>query len=292
MVRTGVDIGEGSLADTEATGAVAGWLTPGRYYSGMHRYESSRPAATASERKRAVAETARRLRGLPPTPSTLVVYRQHLKDISAWLGGQPLSEHTLARYIRWLDESGRRTAVPGVVSAVHHFFYGAGRPLPLGRLNRRAVLACAAADALRCRTTGPVRASDITDTPSCAPGAAPSHDAASRRPGITAAESEAPLTRSPKRVGRQGVRTSEDVVTSLFVERSMSTPRRPWTAEEDGELAAIAAENRVHGIRNPGTDRFTSRLKQFADEHDRTYAAVQKRAQRIGAKSYCTARDR
>ena len=75
MVRTGVDIGEGSLADTEATGAVAGWLTPGRYYSGMHRYESSRPAATASERKRAVAETARRLRGLPPTPSTLVVYR-------------------------------------------------------------------------------------------------------------------------------------------------------------------------------------------------------------------------
>ena len=247
---------------------------------------------TASERKRAVAETARKLRGLPPTPSTLVVYRQQLNDVSGWLGGQPLSEHTLARYIRWLHESGRRRVVPLVLAAVHHFFYGPGRPLPLGPVNRSAVLACAATDALRCRTTGPVRASDITDTPSCAPGAAPSHDVASRRPGITAAESEAPLARGPKRVGRLGVRTSEDVVTSLFVEESMSTPRRPWTAEEDDELAAIAAENRAHGIRNPGADRFTSRLKQFADEHDRTYAAVQKRAQRIGAKSYRTVRNR
>ena len=78
------------------TGAGAGWLTPERYDSRMHHFEPSRPAAAASERERAVAETARRLRGLPPTPGTLIVYRKQLEDISAWLGGAPFSEHNLA----------------------------------------------------------------------------------------------------------------------------------------------------------------------------------------------------
>ena len=41
------------------TGAGAGWLTPERYDSRMHHFEPSRPAAAASERERAVAETAR-----------------------------------------------------------------------------------------------------------------------------------------------------------------------------------------------------------------------------------------
>ena len=49
---------------------------------------------------------------------------------------------------------------------------------------------------------------------------------------------------------------------------------------ENAAVAAIAAENRDHGIRNHGTDSFVNRLRNFAATRRRTCAAVQSRAQR------------
>lgn len=60
----------------------------------------------------------------------------------------------------------------------------------------------------------------------------------------------------------------------------------PWTASEDEELQAIAAETyegkRLRGWR----DKPLGRYAMFARKHGRTVAAVTMRAKRLGAKSY------
>ena len=76
---------------------------------------------------------------------------------------------------------------------------------------------------------------------------------------------------------------------------------RPWTKKEDRELRRIARITRDHGIHSldphpPGprtAEHYLGRLRSFAKRHDRTYAAVRKRASRLGIRSYtghgCTA---
>ena len=68
-------------------------------------------------------------------------------------------------------------------------------------------------------------------------------------------------------------------------------PGRPWSLEEDDAIRAAGRENRVTGLtdvdgssRNP---RWRARrLQAVADRFGRTLAAVRKRAQRIGERSY------
>ena len=81
-----------------------------------------------------------------------------------------------------------------------------------------------------------------------------------------------------------------------------SKPRfkpRPWTARDDEELAAVVRENRNYGIVRVDTpynypvplrkDDYVRRLERFAEKNSRTYAAVRKRASRLGLRTYPTA---
>ena len=69
---------------------------------------------------------------------------------------------------------------------------------------------------------------------------------------------------------------------------------RPWTTQEDGELRRLAGITRDHGIQSydpqpPGprsAEHYIARLRAFAGRHGRTYAAVRKRASRLGFRSY------
>ena len=118
----------------------------------MHRLDTSRPAAVVSERERAIVEPVRRLHGLPST-RTLAAYEAHLEHLSVWLAGEPLTDRRLARYILHQYETRGRKSVASIVAAVNYYFHDAGWPLPHGPLTHRAILACAAADALRPWTT-------------------------------------------------------------------------------------------------------------------------------------------
>ncbi len=61
---------------------------------------------------------------------------------------------------------------------------------------------------------------------------------------------------------------------------------RIWTREEDDRLRALAKEN-AKGISIRGhRRRYHGRFRQIAEELGRSYAAVLKRASRIGAESY------
>ena len=68
-------------------------------------------------------------------------------------------------------------------------------------------------------------------------------------------------------------------------------PGRPWSLEEDDAIRAACAANRTTGLtdvdgatRNP---RWRARrLQAVADRFGRTLAAVRKRAQRLGERSY------
>ena len=61
---------------------------------------------------------------------------------------------------------------------------------------------------------------------------------------------------------------------------------RIWTPEEDDRLRALAKEN-AQGISIRGhRRRYHGRFRQIAEELGRSYAAVLKRASRIGADSY------
>ena len=61
----------------------------------------------------------------------------------------------------------------------------------------------------------------------------------------------------------------------------------PWTASEDEELRALAAETyegkRLRGWR----DKPLGRYAVFAQRHGRSHAAVRMRAKRVGVRSYC-----
>lgn len=72
---------------------------------------------------------------------------------------------------------------------------------------------------------------------------------------------------------------------------------RTWTAEEDAVIRAAATDNARLGLtgfdlgdiqagRRAMDDPYFARLHHVAREIGRTYAAVRKRAQRIGAVSY------
>ena len=68
---------------------------------------------------------------------------------------------------------------------------------------------------------------------------------------------------------------------------------RPWTEEEDAAIARATFENLELGIlafrpyaRSKEKGDFAGRLERLAGELGRTYAAVRKRASRIGAASY------
>ena len=60
---------------------------------------------------------------------------------------------------------------------------------------------------------------------------------------------------------------------------------RPWTSAEDERIRAVAAENAKRGITR--RRKYQHRLEKLAEELNRTYAAVQRRASRIGARSFC-----
>ena len=68
---------------------------------------------------------------------------------------------------------------------------------------------------------------------------------------------------------------------------------RPWTEAEDTAIERATFENTELGILNfRPRDRtrvagdYAGRLERLAGELGRTYAAVRKRAQRLGARSY------
>ena len=70
-------------------------------------------------------------------------------------------------------------------------------------------------------------------------------------------------------------------------------PGRPWTPEEDEAIRRAAAANMRHGLSAANApdrtrNRFgpAARLRELAAEIGRSYAAVRKRAERIGAASY------
>lgn len=65
---------------------------------------------------------------------------------------------------------------------------------------------------------------------------------------------------------------------------------RAWSAEEDAAIRAAADATREHGLSVLDKERWqtvrAARLADVARRFGRTLAAVQKRAQRIGAPSY------
>ena len=73
---------------------------------------------------------------------------------------------------------------------------------------------------------------------------------------------------------------------------------RPWTKAEDRELRRIAKSNRNYGILSHETrrndprpfaaDKYAAGLLNLAQRLGRTYAAVRKRASRLGIRSYPT----
>ena len=73
---------------------------------------------------------------------------------------------------------------------------------------------------------------------------------------------------------------------------------RPWTKAEDTELRRFAKRNREYGIfahetrrtdpRPFAADKYAAALRRFAERWGRTYAAVRKRASRLGIRSYPT----
>ena len=247
--------------------------------SHMHRLDTSRPAAVVSERERAIVETVRRLHGLPST-RTLAAYEAHLEHLSVWLAGEPLTDRRLARYILHQYETRGRKSVTSIVAAVNYYFHDAGWPSPHGPLTHRAILACAAADALRPWTTRTSTASyhtaDIAAPQSRARTRARVDEGPSRRTGKPSSRESEVAPPNPKTSAGGPDRESEELLLSLFSGRSACKRRRAWTAEEDAALAAIAAENRDRGIRKPGVDSFARRLRKFAATYERTYGAVQK----------------
>ena len=261
----------------------------------MHRLDTSRPAVVVSERDRAIVETVRRLHGLPPTRRTLAACEADLKHLSGWLAGEPLTDRRLACCILHQYEPRGRRSATSIVAAVNYYFHDAGWPSPHGPLTHRAILACAAADALRPWTTrtstGSYHTADIAALEFRARTRARVDEGPSRRAGKPSSPESEVAPRSPKTSAGGSARKSEELLLSLFSGRSACKRRRAWTAEEDAALAAIAAENRDRGIRKTGVDSFARRLRKFAATYERTYAAVQKRAQRIGARSYTTRRD-
>lgn len=60
---------------------------------------------------------------------------------------------------------------------------------------------------------------------------------------------------------------------------------KPWTPEEDRLIREAARANDERGIK-AGTREYAARLRKVAFRLHRTYAAVRKRASRIGAASY------
>ena len=77
-----------------------------------------------------------------------------------------------------------------------------------------------------------------------------------------------------------------------------------WTEAEDAAILSAAAENARHGITGfqlgdieagrramHGKAGHVNRLKEVAERFDRSYEAVRKRAQRIGAASYARKRE-
>ena len=68
---------------------------------------------------------------------------------------------------------------------------------------------------------------------------------------------------------------------------------RPWTKQEDRDLRLISEITRAFGIhalvpQPPGprtAEHYIARLRAFAEHHGRTYAAVRKRASRLGFRS-------
>ena len=68
-------------------------------------------------------------------------------------------------------------------------------------------------------------------------------------------------------------------------------PTRAWTLEEDNAIRAACARTRETGMIEEDADGTrregrAKRLQAVADATGRTLAAVRKRAQRIGARSY------
>ena len=73
---------------------------------------------------------------------------------------------------------------------------------------------------------------------------------------------------------------------------------RPWTNAEDRELRRYAKRTREYGILAMETKRtdprpfpaekYDAALRGFAERFGRTYAAVRKRASRLGVRSYPT----
>ena len=68
---------------------------------------------------------------------------------------------------------------------------------------------------------------------------------------------------------------------------------RLWTSAEDMDIRRAAAANRSKGLTTKplwitkGDElNYTNRLHEVARKHRRSYAAVRKRATRIGARSY------
>ena len=73
---------------------------------------------------------------------------------------------------------------------------------------------------------------------------------------------------------------------------------RPWTEAEDTAIERATFENAELGIvefrpyrRARAKGDYAGRLERLAGELGRTYAAVRKRAQRLGARSYQTGRE-
>ena len=68
-------------------------------------------------------------------------------------------------------------------------------------------------------------------------------------------------------------------------------PGRPWTLEEDDAIRAACEQNREVGLTDQDGDGEhpqwrARRLQAVADEIGRSLAAVRKRAQRLGERSY------
>lgn len=61
---------------------------------------------------------------------------------------------------------------------------------------------------------------------------------------------------------------------------------RRWTPDEDAQIRATAHANQHDGLMAGGRADYARRLQRLAAELGRTYAAVLRRANRIGAYSY------
>ena len=81
-----------------------------------------------------------------------------------------------------------------------------------------------------------------------------------------------------------GGKTAPPKVTKVTLGNPNHTP---WTASEDAELRALAAETRNDKRLRGWRDKPLGRYAVFAQHHGRTLAAVKMRALRVGVRSYC-----